>query len=144
MPVLVAVAASSVVWSFCGFDGTAFVVSRAPETSCVTTPRSPKMMSSSLPTPLVVAAAALAEDDVVARAAGEVVAGLAADDQVVARTAVDREADLPECAGRIAPVEQVGVDDVVAAELVRVREREDEERRAVADAVQDRDVPDDV
>jgi hypothetical protein len=48
-----------VVEIFCGLLGTALVTSRAPETSCVTTPWSPKMMSSSLPTVAKKAAAAL-------------------------------------------------------------------------------------
>ena len=82
--------------------------------------------------------AALAHDRVVARAARELVACLAADDRVVARAAVDRQADRAQrVVGVRCPVEQVRVDHVVAAVEERVREREDEERRAVADPVQD-------
>ena len=57
--------------------------------------------------------AALAEDRVVAGAAGEVVAGLAAVDQVVAGAAVRDDADRPERAGGAAGV-RARVDHVVA------------------------------
>ena len=69
-----------------------------------------------------------AADLVVAGAAREVVAGLAADDQVVARTAVRGEADGRERAGgrRAADREEPArVDHVVAGVEVRVAERED-------------------
>ena len=76
-----------------------------------------------------VVSAAQSEDRVVARATGEVVAGLAADDEVVALAAVGGEADRRQrtvsVTGRAGdPREQAaGVDDVVAEEVVRVGDR---------------------
>ena len=70
--------------------------------------------------------AALAEDGVVARAAGQVVARLAADEGVVAGTAVGREANRDAIQVHPGTIEQrAGVDDVVACVEVRVGERED-------------------
>jgi hypothetical protein len=58
------------------------------------------------------------------RAAGEVVAGLAADDQVVVAAAIGREADGRKVSRRDDGEQVARVDDVVAVEVVRIGQRE--------------------
>jgi len=81
----------------------------------------------------------LAEDSVGARAARDLVARLRADENVVPGPAVHGDADAQEVPGCVGARERVGVDHVVAAELERRGEREDEEGRAVAHPVEDGD-----
>ena len=83
-----------------------------------------------------VVVALLAPDAVVARAAGQMVSQLAAVDGVVARTAVDRDADA-RGADHVGRIEGAGIDDVVASEVERVGQAEPEGVACGADRVID-------
>ena len=79
--------------------------------------------------------ATLAEQRVVARAPGDVVAGLAADDGVVTHATVCGEAHRRQLPFRNGRIQVVRVDHVVAGQLVGACEREDEEVGVLAQPV---------